>query len=287
MDELKKIFENAKTKVKTRERLFLHSGDFYNIYTYSEPIDFNNDSIHTHPYHEIFVLLDGKLNYIVNGHTFSLSVGDSAISSAGSPHFKSPDTDTSGIILIIEIADGFFDENNCTKYKKAFNPNNPESYKLSFSDAQEKGIYSIYKKLLFHCVNNEDKEYLAPFVKSLLIELLYFLNSSQASNVHTDQSQIQQIIEYINTYYKSKISLEDIADRMFMSKNHLCTMFKKHTGDTVKGYITKKRLAKTKQLTDNGHNISKACLLAGFPDYSAFYRAFLKANGKPPKDVLK
>ena len=52
-------------------------------------------------------------------------------------------------------------------------------------------------------------------------------------------------------------------------------------------YFDLKRLAKAAHLTEEGCNITSACIQAGFPDYSSFYHAFLKENQKAPSSLLK
>ena len=77
--------------------------------------------------------------------------------------------------------------------------------------------------------------------------------------------------------------LDELERIFFISKYHLCHIFKQATGLTVHGYITDKRLTYAYELYGEGKNLSDAAALAGFSCYSAFYRAYTKKYGMPPK----
>ena len=91
-----------------------------------------------------------------------------------------------------------------------------------------------------------------------------------------------KVARYINTYLDKNITLDEIASKFFLSKYYLCRMFKKYSGVSIHAYINHKRVMYAKQLIDSGENASAAAYKVGFGDYSAFYRAYVKALGKPP-----
>lgn len=279
------MFHVEKTTITDGTIQFLQGGSFYNLYKreFSSPSP-NTDYPHTHPYHEIFILLDGQMDYLVEGAVFPLNSGDIALIGAGAPHTKFLNPDVKISILVIEVSKNFFKENDCVPYEKIFTSHRSCDHKINADAAMESGLKSAYKRLLRYCEN--DPDYCRAVIKSTLIEILYLLNNSEFSTNYVANSHVRQIVDYINDNYTKKITLEDIADELFLTKYYLCKVFKKYTGDTVKGYITKKRIAKVEQLTANGYSISKACLRAGFSDYTSFYKAFSKLNGKPPRDVL-
>ena len=93
-------------------------------------------------------------------------------------------------------------------------------------------------------------------------------------------------MSYINNNYNSNISLGDVAEKFFISKYHLCHMFKKATGLTVHRYITQKRITNVRESMGEGINITSAVINAGFSSYSSFYRSYIKEYGIPPKEGL-
>ena len=61
----------------------------------------------------------------------------------------------------------------------------------------------------------------------------------------------------------------------------MCRQFRKITGHTILGYIRNKRLIYANELIEKGHNKSEAAALAGFGDYTSYYRAY-----KSYKDIF-
>ena len=83
-----------------------------------------------------------------------------------------------------------------------------------------------------------------------------------------------------------KLTLDEIADEFYITKYHLARIFKEATGHTVNEYIRLKRIRNVEALSDEA-TLSEAAAKSGYKDYSSFYRAYVKANGKPPKKELK
>ena len=121
------------------------------------------------------------------------------------------------------------------------------------------------------------------FFKLILSELIVLLSSSARQRiVHSENELGAKVARYINAYLDKNISLDIIAKKFFISKYYLCRSFKKYSGVSIHAYINHKRVMYAKQLIDSGETASGAAYKVGFGDYSAFYRAYVKALGKPP-----
>lgn len=99
-------------------------------------------------------------------------------------------------------------------------------------------------------------------------------------------STVCNVIDYINRNLGGDLSLNHLSETFFVSKYHLCRIFRAHTGDTINGFITKKRLLLVQELCRGGETISSACVAAGFSGYSMFYKAYVKMHSQPPKTGL-
>ena len=103
-----------------------------------------------------------------------------------------------------------------------------------------------------------------------------------------DMSLGARITEYINEYIDKTITLDILAKKFFISKYHLCRVFKEYSGVSAHSYINYKRVMYAKQLIDSGELASVAAYKVGFGDYSAFYRAYVRILGiSPTQDVRK
>lgn len=97
---------------------------------------------------------------------------------------------------------------------------------------------------------------------------------------------ILDIQKYIDVHYADAISLADIANQYYVSKEHLSRLFKKQVGETVQTYITQKRIAGAKRLLRKHQKISISTIskMSGYMDVQYFYRVFKRYTGMTPQD---
>ena len=131
--------------------------------------------------------------------------------------------------------------------------------------------------------------------QAAFMELLAMINSLVASaalethalpeSIHSYKynSQVDDILAYINKNIDSPISIEHLAAEFFLSESYICRIFKSATGTTIGKYITARRISIAKALLKEGRSVSEAYELSGFTDYSSFFKSFTKAVGVSPK----
>lgn len=89
-------------------------------------------------------------------------------------------------------------------------------------------------------------------------------------------------VQYIHNNFNKKITLSEIARVVLFDKYALCREFKKHTGQTVFGYINHYRSIKAADYLLEGYTVSQAAGLCGFENLSFFTKTFKKYMGKLP-----
>ena len=94
---------------------------------------------------------------------------------------------------------------------------------------------------------------------------------------------LDQITGFIEQNYSSRITLEDLAKRFYVSSSSISHLFKKKLGVSVYRYITQRRLIAAKELIARCESLEAVAETVGFSDYSAFYRAFRQEYGISPK----
>ena len=99
--------------------------------------------------------------------------------------------------------------------------------------------------------------------------------------------KIQQVLSYINENFRSELTVDALAERVFLSKYHFMRLFKAQTGTTVYAYVRQKRLMNASRLIREGVPAQKAAADSGFGDYSAFHRAFRESFGMSPGALKK
>ena len=94
--------------------------------------------------------------------------------------------------------------------------------------------------------------------------------------------KIAQTLSYINENLSQPLTVEALAERVYLSKYHFMRLFKAQTGSTVHAYVRQRRLLYAAQLIRQGENVNKAAADSGFEEYSTFFRAFRESFGVSP-----
>ncbi len=95
---------------------------------------------------------------------------------------------------------------------------------------------------------------------------------------------VYKVMEYVKQNFHRKISLDDVARTVYLSRSYLSCIFKEETGQSLFSYINKVRVEKSKlYLLDNAVPLVDVAALCGFEDQSYFTKVFKKETGLSPK----
>ena len=118
-----------------------------------------------------------------------------------------------------------------------------------------------------------------------LTELVYsfmedIIKGIREYRIHNSKYVMKRAIEYIDANYYKKISLEDIAGYINLSKHYVSYLFKKETGTNISSYINDIRIEKAKEMiVQREYKIKEIYEKVGFSDQQYFSKAFKKATG--------
>jgi len=178
---------------------------------------------------------------------------------------------------------GFF-----TIFYDDFNPRKKSLHDQLHLLDSNRGIQAQIKKM--------EKEYLREDLNSglmlrfQLMELLILLtrHSSREFRKKRRSSFLGFIRNYIENHYNIKFDYKKIAKEARVTEIYLCSLYKKHTGESIGETIHKVRMKKAKEMLINSEaSISEICYSCGFNDLSYFYRAFKKCTGTSPGKFRK
>ena len=112
---------------------------------------------------------------------------------------------------------------------------------------------------------------------------LYIESLEKSKN---EKKQVLAIKSYIaKNFMNDTLSIGDISGYLHMSASHVCTIFKKETGDTINNYLTEYRLDKAKQyLRETLLTAAEISVKVGYRDNSYFGRIFHKRLGTTPNE---
>ena len=95
---------------------------------------------------------------------------------------------------------------------------------------------------------------------------------------------LSKAVSFIRTNYMHKISLEDVADYIYLSPSYLSKIFKEELGTNFNSYLNLVRIEKSKiLLLSEQLSISEVSELVGFFDQSYFNKVFKRITGMTPK----
>lgn len=117
----------------------------------------------------------------------------------------------------------------------------------------------------------------------LLVELNRFVSEFHVqAGKKTRPKLVENIVDYIAEHLTEPITLEVLANQFFVTSKYISSVFHKNMGMTLREYIISKRVEYAKKLLSEGKNVSEACELSGFGDYSNFIRTFTLIAGISP-----
>lgn len=95
---------------------------------------------------------------------------------------------------------------------------------------------------------------------------------------------VYKAMEYIRRNYDRKLTLDEIAQHVYLSRSYLSSLFREEAGQTLFSYLNQVRIEKSKlYLLDPSISLVDITLRCGFEDQSYFTRVFKKATGVSPK----
>lgn len=250
---------------------------------------------HNHDFFEIYFLISGKVNYVVEGKNYNLKPNDIIIISDTELHKPLIEEGCIYERMVLWVNPSFI-RKKCTEDTDlfmCFESIHRNKYNLLRPGAE---MHSIIKNLLVKlnkiCSttgygNNLLRE-------TYLTELIVYLNraflETHDDNIEDDityDEKINNMLHYINSNLDRELTLESLSARFYTSKYHLLRQFKKITGFTLHGYIRKKRLIYAKTMLKEGKKVIEVCQICGFGDYSNFIRAFRNTYGISPDKYAK
>ena len=243
---------------------------------------------HYHDFHKVVIFISGKAAYHIEGKAYQLKPWDILLVNRHAIHRPEIDHSVPYERFILWIQNDI----PWQELLKCFQKANDRSYNLVRlnSALQEK-----MKDILFELENSaKSDEYGREILtQSLFLQFMVYLNRIFLEKQYifdkksyTFDSQIANILQYINHNLKEDLSVEALSAKYYVSKYHLMRKFKEETGYTLHNYIVSKRLLMARSLIDQGMPVIKAAQESGFAEYSTFSRAYRKQFKTTPSEEL-
>lgn len=102
----------------------------------------------------------------------------------------------------------------------------------------------------------------------------------------------RQVVNYLTTYihehYAEDLTLAELSDKVFISRNHLSIIFKNMTGETFNNYLTRVRIEKARELLlERNMLVYEVAERVGYKNIPYFSTLFKKITGMNPTELIK
>ena len=242
---------------------------------------------HYHQNPEMFYVLRGNLDIKIDERLYKLSSGDIVLINANKRHTVIGNDELLGARFEIDF-------HLLSEYMG--------SMQLLFwcnTVADRNHAYSNLRRLLDRILTRyfekDDKD--ALYLNALYFETLYVLTSNflvKADDVRLnledsqDRMRIRQIQNYVQANYQSQISLNDLADKLYLSNAYLSKYIKKNLGMTFMEYLNNVRLFHAvDELIYSDKNLTHIAYDNGFPTSASFTKTFRDVYKDSPSEYRK
>ncbi|MDF2613409.1 MAG: two component transcriptional regulator, AraC family [Clostridia bacterium] len=155
--------------------------------------------------------------------------------------------------------------------------------KLALYDAiREEILQDIPHKAILSCSTLQDIE------NWLIYSFTHYSSCIHHIKSTTQEDAIELALNYIEQNITSKLTLEDVASHIHLSKSYFTSLFKTKTGESFRNYLLNAKIEYAKKLLQESDiTVSNLSYLLGYEEYRSFNRAFKKNTGKTPSEYHK
>ena len=238
---------------------------------------------HWHQSVEIFLVLEGAIDFYVNSRRFPLKEQDFVIVNSNEIH--SIDSPEPNITIVLQIPVETFDEYREEAPYINFARRSPERNQY-LADLVQRTFQSY-----------EAREYGYELkVKSYFYEILYLLVTefkeekldAEMVKQKKNLDRLSRITRYMKENYREEIRLEQVAERFGFSTTYLSRLFHKYAEVNYRTYLIDIRVKyAVRELVNTDREIGDIAMEHGFSDSRAFSKSFKKRYGCLPSEYRK
>ena len=240
---------------------------------------------HYHTFHKIIILLAGRAGYAIEGERYDLSPGDFVLVGRGSIHRPEVREDDFYERMILYISPAYLaslgtedcDLEGCFRQAQT-------AFRYVYRDEGGSRVRQLFETLARTV--REGGYGAALLERAQFLELMVEVNrvclGGHQVQATAGDSKVVALLQYLYLHLTEELSIDQLAERFYISKYHMMRRFRQETGYSIHGYLTEKRLLLAQRLLAQGASPSEAGEQTGYQDYSTFSRAYKKHFGRGP-----
>ena len=263
-------------------------GSSFVLRNFSDPTGTQKPFWHYHPEVELAYIEKGKGKRHIGNNISYFNEGDLIMIGANLPHYGCSSRlsgDNREIVAQINescFGNGFLNMVETSSINDLF-----EKSKLGISFYGEtKSFVGERLKDMFHMTSFEKLIELIKILHLMSLSDEYELLNATGTSLQVkgdDNHRIDVIYDFVRSNFESKISVDEVAEKVNMSTPAFCRFFKKSTAKTFIQFLNEYRVAHAcKLINEESISIAEIAYECGFQNLSNFNRAFKKVTSKSP-----
>lgn len=234
---------------------------------------------HAHRHFEIYYLRSGERKYFIENKVYQLFPGDFALIPACVLHKTNGGTYERVLI--------HFDE-------KELPPSFSGTVKNCFSrgvlhvQQKNRGFFEgLLERMWTEYQRNGSSKLLGTYLMALLMEMEQ-LSATKSDFETPETNYILQVVAYINENFAEDLTVEKLAESVYLSRSHFSRQFKAVTGFAPFEYIHLVRIKAAEALLERTDlSVTEIAMQCGFHDSNYFGDFFRKQQGMSPREWRK
>lgn len=280
--------------IKNTQKVFTPFEKQFSVLTryYTSPKNIDNKMLnpHFHEQYELVYVSSGSIIYKIENKIYKLKKGDFALIPPYVVHITEKNTELEMYII------------NFTKtyIERQLNQVATDNILSSLSNL----VYHSNKNIPYISDNNRfiirqicseyerdensDDNLMCAYLLFVLLQSIakYSKADSTSETISkniTKKTLINSILEYTDLHYAQITNLDDIAKEFFISKAHLCKLFKKEIGCTAIQHLTNLKIKNAIELfKSTNYSAKKIAESVGFESNTYFSKVFKEKTGYAP-----
>lgn len=245
--------------------------------------------VHSHSFYELLLCESGNIQYLIDNKRYNLQKGDIIFIPPGINHNPIIDGKLSQpykrivIWVSVEFVNSILNSYPDFIRDNAYITNH---YFLRTYGTNHEYLCNFFKQAYRESKNQNLnwESFILGNTISLISLLMRVENESSQSLTSKKHPLLDEIISYIQSNYREKITLENTAHKFHISQSYLGMLFRDNIKISFYNYVQQIRLSKAKAMIESGVQLNLISSQVGFLDYSSFYRAFKKEYSISPSE---
>lgn len=136
----------------------------------------------------------------------------------------------------------------------------------------------LHRELLEMDMLDEIEGWMTQFFESSLVV-------AEEVKVLSKRTEVLDACQYVSLHLTRRITLDEVAEHLFMNASYFSRLFKKETGETFIEYVNRMKVDRAKELLDQTNlSVAKIGETLGYDNHSYFIKLFKTVAGITPQE---